>query len=620
MNKEDNSEFLTCGNIDLKIPDVPNCNVQGQVSNSTIISNENNEGLFYGDELTISNENPLFVNSSNAPDKVTAAITYANRLRESSMESTSICGLWDHYIDILGLNGLHQPLLATQNPKLHMLGGWAAGYALSQGIYIRYVVEILASPASAGAALHGIVWSHLVAWLDRKKNNQAASPTTTSAASNETLDDELWAYALKHVCFMADNHPQMYVHCLHAFGHAALVASVFDAHPLARKSISYSCPAYPEIPNNIAVESESNAVRICAHANRYTFLSSSRHRREQEAFICADGVYMLYFEQRIFMAEPKDNDKKSGAGTTINTDNADLHVNWWEPCGVYSRFAAPCFEFLFRTGTAGRRIAGLPPLVPRSRHAAPPSTEEQWAARRILFPTLCLRSETRIKASANPTFISATQQFLACVHAISEHLYESQFPYSGIGFLNRCNTRATENLVKHTVNQRDTPWRAFPGSPLEPIFSFCAQSTLNIGFDKLLTLKQPKIHVDGAVESEHDKQVRIERIQHISRALVAKSTWSDQSLLSWKACVAGIGTSASFFTAVDFIPCWSVKWTLCRDTVPRDNNGKNGHLGTVEKEMVNTCIRLALSRSQRTTNVNVEENLLIWDTKSLGFT
>ena len=155
---------------------------------------------------------------------------------------------------------------------------------------------------------------------------------------------------------------------------------------------------------------------------------------------------------------------------------------------------------------------------------------------------------------------------------------------------------------------------------MEPIFSFCAQSTLNIGFDKLLTLKQPKIHVDGAVESEHDKQVRIERIQHISRALVAKSTWSDQSLLSWKACVAGIGTSASFFTAVDFIPCWSVKWTLCRDTVPRDNNGKNGHLGTVEKEMVNTCIRLALSRSQRTMSVNVEENLLIWDTKSLGFT
>ena len=610
------ASFLTCNEIPLKVPTTLQCNTQSGSSTTaptttttTITSVNSKLNVFDENPIVFdSDTNPLYINfSPSTPTQAKAASTYANKLMN---DIDGGCDLWDNYIEVLGLNGLHQPMLETNNNKLHMLGGWAAGHARSKGIDIRHVIEILASAASAGAALHGVVWTHLVEWRSTKEKKQ---PTHTN------LDEKLWEYALKHVCFMANTHPQLYVHCLHAFGHAALVLSVFKADPVLGTAISYHCPMYPEISNVIAQEVETSAVRMCEHAKRYQFISTVNRRREQEAFICADGVYMLYFEQRI-VSESADTKGIAGSSSM----DADLRLKWWAPCGKSSYFAAPCFEFLFRTGTAGRRIAGLKPLVPRSRHAAPPPLKEQRTAHAHVFPTLCLRSESRIRTSANPKFLTPTQNFLACVHAISEHLFEANFPLRGIGFLDRCNSRSTEKAVQNSMAQRDAPWVEYPGSPLEPIFSFCAQTALNIGFDKLLALTLTA-DAGSFIETKHDTQLRIQRIQRISQALVAKPTWSEKNLATWKACVAGIGTSASFYTAVQYVPCWAVKWTLCRDSIPRYDGVKKSHLETVAPEMVNTCIRLALSRSQRRKvdangGIDVGGDIgVIWDVASLGF-
>ena len=65
--------------------------------------------------------------------------------------------------------------------------------------------------------------------------------------------------------------------------------------------------------------------------------------------------------------------------------------------------------------------------------------------------------------------------------------------------------------------------------------------------------------------------------------------------------------------------------TLCRDSIPRYDGVKKSHLETVAPEMVNTCIRLALSRSQRRKvdangGIDVGGDIgVIWDVASLGF-
>jgi hypothetical protein len=596
IRKKEISHIITCSEMNLKVPTLPSCSSGSSMS--IILKSKTNDGLYYGDRISYdTNDNPLHVNYSSSPEYIRAVKEYANWL--NGEEIVNMCEIWDKYILVLGLNGLHQPLLATSNPELHILGGWAAGYSQSKRIDIHHAINILASPASAGAALHGIVTWHLVAWSERMQND----------TNSKSAKEELWKYTLNHVCFMVDEHPQLYIHCLHAVGHAALIISVINSDPNTLKSIFYRCPSPPEISNSIAAKVEIAAAEICDHANYYTFMPVSAQRREQESFVCADGLYMLYFEQRDFMLKNRGK---------YNEVGADLRMNWWEPCGQNSRFAAPCFEFLFRTGTAGRRIAGMLPLAPRSQEAPPPSKQEQWKANRILFPTLCLRSEIRIRNSANPKFITAEQQFLACVHAISQHLYEMKFPKQGVGFLDRCSSTATKQKVLNMTNNHDLPWISFPGSPSEPIFSFCAQSVLNIGFDKLLFLKRPQPTSNTNTETKIGKLKKIQRIQRISKALATKTVWNDRTIATWKACVAGIGTSASFFTAVDFIPCWSVKWTLCYDAIPRSESidGSSGHLETFAPEIINTCLRLSLSRSER---VDRRGYFSIWDTEALGF-
>ena len=585
-------QYLTCNELHLK-PTIPStCQIQGQLNNTIDVSSKtNNDVIKFLDTISFNtNNNPLFVTPTNTPLYNQALHNYTTAL----LITTTYCTLYETYFSILGLNGLHKPY----NPDLHTLGGWAAGYCRSKNINIKHAIDILASPASAGAALHGVVWTHLVAWNEKGKE-------TSNTISTQKSDEELWTYILQQVCYMHDKHPQLYIHCLHAIGHAAIVMSAFDADPTMKPLLSYQCPSAPVIPQTIAKQTEIGAVRICNYANHYKSRSSSIHRRQQESFVCSDGLYMFYFQHSVF--------EKQSDTAAIPVIDTDLHINWWEPCGLHSQFAAPCFEFLFRTGVAGRRIAQFPSI---SKEASEKERSIEIAKMRsILYPTLCLRSEDRLREYVNHAFLSETQMMLACIHAISEHLYELEFPTNGgIGFLDQCNGQEVETFVEDTVEQRDDEWRDNIGFPYQPIFSFCAQSVLNIGFDKLLKLKQPLFH--SALETVADKKKRLKHIAHVSNALVKRNMLSSEKK-RWKACVSGIGTCASFYTSEAFIPCWSMKWTMCRDVVPRNYNGKSGVLGEIAQELVNLCLKLSLSRSARVDGDG--DAFTIWDLDSLGF-
>ena len=576
------------------------------------------------------NKNPLFVDLST-PAATTAFVIYEKKLRISS---ESMCDLWDEYINLLGLNGLLRPLVgsevttANQNPSLHMIGAWASNYARLKNIHVRNVVEIVASPVSAGAALHGVVWSHLAARAGNRINEKQKKrqDRDTELSSFTVIADDLWSYAIKNLCFMANEHSALYVHCLHGLGHAFLVLSIFNSNPSSRTSINYHCPVYPEIPEQSAREVEVASVQLCDHAMRTSsIISSSVQRREQDAFICSDGAYMLYFEQGRVLQEEQIGAKTLRPSSISSHVERDLTVEWWEPCGRNSRFAGPCFAFLFRSGVAGRRIAGLPPLPPRSRHeeSSPNTAHEKWSASRILYPTLCLRSEARIRSYANNTFITAEQLFLACVHSLSKHLYEYELPQRGIGFLNSCskNSLSLEKKVREAAESRNVSWSVFPGAPREPVFSFCAKSALNIGFDKMSALKQTQAAFEGTDAAAKDALVEEQHLLHIARtsAIISQRILSTHDIAAWKACVAGIGTGASFFVAQQEIPCWSVKWTLCQDAMPRGSGRWSGTGYTVSApEMVNLCLRLALSRSARAVNQGME-NVIIWDASALGF-
>ena len=594
-----NTKFLTCNEVNLKTRS-PKCD---KIKYDTLSFDHH--------------RNPLFVDLSTQA-ATTAAVLYGKKLKISS---ESMCDLWDEYINLLGLNGLLRPLVANevtgavnQNPSLHMIGAWASNYARLKNIHVRNVVEIVASPVSAGAALHGVVWSHLAAWAgDRIKDDH------TELLSFTVIADDLWSYAIRNLCFMANEHSALYVHCLHGLGHAFLVLSVFNSDPSSRALVNYHCPVYPELLQESVREVEAASVQLCDHAMRTSsIISSSVQRREQDAFICSDGVYMLYFEQsRVLHAA-----KALRQNSISSQVESDLTIEWWEPCGRNSRFAGPCFAFLFRTGVAGRRILRLPP---RSRHEepSPNAAHEKWSARRIVYPTLCVRSEARIRAYANVTFITAEQLFLACVHSLSKHLYEDELPKRGIGFLNSCskNSLSLKKKVKEAAENRNVSWSVFPGAPREPVFSFCAKSALNIGFDKMMALKQTQAAFQDTNAAAKDTHVEEQHLLQIARtsSIISERILSTHDIAAWKACVAGISTGASFFVAQQEIPCWSVKWTLCQDAMPRGSGLWDGTGYTVSApEMVNLCLRLALSRSAREINQGME-NVIIWDTSALGF-
>ena len=310
--------------------------------------------------LTITPSNPLYVAESTAPgalnDRTVKLARLHNELeRIQSKRSSSrkknvprqdaTCDLYDQaFLDGLGANGVLDAVNAppgdygTLNDvtygkdlgqawesQKHLLGAWIMATALERNGAPRSAIEIVGSFKLEAAPLHAAVWTALSQY-----------PSSDARA--------FWERAGRELCFFAGYSLDLLVHCLHGFGHGALFAAAAALHPIEPPT-SYSGKAVlpaTGIGNGTTEDYALRLIACSANAAHDIVIDDNVHARaldlchgapsQQLGYICAAGLYMTFFD-----GEP---------AMEANT--------WMSPCDT-TKYAGPCFRFLFQTHLAAVR-------------------------------------------------------------------------------------------------------------------------------------------------------------------------------------------------------------------------------------------------------------------------
>ncbi|CAE7457665.1 RPS7, partial [Symbiodinium sp. KB8] len=263
--------------------------------------------------LVPSTKNPLWVdpNSTVAHQSMTDLVGILQQSQPEDVHK-NLCHLFEEWLPRVGMNGwidlisgmeqaneqdsgdvwgidldeLSSELLDISVDWKHDLGAYIIGrlqpHLLVSGRgYLWHAVEVAGSLKLGGAPLHAVTWAAMLAFLEASEWSNASG---------------LWDFAMGHICSAFQQEkmelPGLFVHCIHGFGHGAMLAGIVLGLDAGQRSTYTSRPACERVRNGtsgfeLSMQMLNNAMGICRSS-----------QSPQLRYICAGGAFMEFWKTR----------------------------------------------------------------------------------------------------------------------------------------------------------------------------------------------------------------------------------------------------------------------------------------------------------------------------------